>query len=340
MSEAAFDPERATPETVRVSFGSAAVLRLETWQVEVAPTTAYLMVGSKCANDCAFCAQARSSTARADSLSRVSWPAYPATDVVQRLAEAFAGAAIQRACLQVTAGSDATAQTRQMVRAIRTASPVPICVSIRFTDLALCDELLALGAERVTLAMDAACERVYRRIKGHDWHRALDLLISAAHHYPGRVGTHVIIGLGETEAEAASFLQRMHDAGITTALFAFTPVPGTTLAGEPQPPLASYRRLQVARHLIVGGHARAGQFHFSSEGQITSYGVDIATLKVLLQTGQAFQTSGCPGCNRPYYNERPAGPLYNYPRPLHPEETAEAVDMVEGSLTNNEHKVH
>ncbi|MCW3977503.1 MAG: radical SAM protein, partial [Candidatus Bathyarchaeota archaeon] len=31
-------------------------------------------------------------------------------------------------------------------------------------------------------------------------------------------------------------------------------------------------------------------------------------------------TSGCPGCNRPYYNERPGGPLYNYPRQPLPDE--------------------
>jgi biotin synthase len=24
-------------------------------------------------------------------------------------------------------------------------------------------------------------------------------------------------------------------------------------------------------------------------------------------------TSGCPNCNRPYYNETPSGPILNYP---------------------------
>ena len=26
-----------------------------------------------------------------------------------------------------------------------------------------------------------------------------------------------------------------------------------------------------------------------------------------------FNTYGCEGCNRPFYNERPSGPIYNYP---------------------------
>jgi biotin synthase-related radical SAM superfamily protein len=44
-----------------------------------------------------------------------------------------------------------------------------------------------------------------------------------------------------------------------------------------------------------------------------------------LADGVAFQTSGCPDCNRPFYNERPGGPLYNYPRPLTPAEASKAI---------------
>ena len=40
------------------------------------------------------------------------------------------------------------------------------------------------------------------------------------------------------------------------------------------------------------------------------------TLRALIADGRPFQTPGCPGCNRPYYNERPGGPMYNYPHPL------------------------
>ncbi len=335
MSEAPSPPGEARPATVRVSSGSAAVLGLESWHVEVAPTTAYLMVGDRCAHDCAFCAQARSSTARAGQLSRVSWPGYPIAEVMPSLAAAFDRGAIERCCLQVTGGPGFAARARQLVREVKAASEVPLCVSIRATDLELFAELLALGAERVTLAVDAVSEPVYRRVKGHHWRQTIDLLTAAARQYPGHVGTHIIAGLGETEAEVAGFLQDMHSAGIVTALFAFTPLPGTALAGEPPPPLASYRRIQAARFLIAGGHANAGQFRFTSEGRIASYGLGAAALCALLLSGQAFRTAGCPGCNRPYYNERPSGPLYNYPRPLRPEEAAEAVAIVLSSLASD-----
>ncbi len=319
---------------VHVSSGSAVVLGLEMWELDVPPTTAYLLLGDRCSRDCAFCAQARSSVARADQLSRVSWPAYPATAVIRGLVAAYDRGAIQRCCLQVTAGRRYVEHSQRMVREIRAACALPLCVCVRATHLSLFGELLALGAERVTLGLDAACERVYNRVKGRDWQEALHLLQHAAERYPGHVGTHIIVGLGETEAEAVALLQAMYDLGVMTALFAFTPVPGTALAGEQPPTLAHYRRLQAARHLIVGGHVRAQQFSFSPDGQIISYGVDAARLRTLLGSGQAFQTSGCPGCNRPYYNERPVGPLYNYPRPLRPDEAAVATALVVDNLTD------
>jgi biotin synthase len=55
---------------------------------------------------------------------------------------------------------------------------------------------------------------------------------------------------------------------------------------------------------------------FDENGCITGFGVDKQTLKQVVGSGEPFRTSGCPDCNRPYYNEKPSGPIYNYPRPL------------------------
>jgi biotin synthase len=46
-------------------------------------------------------------------------------------------------------------------------------------------------------------------------------------------------------------------------------------------------------------------------------------------TGEPFQTSGCPNCNRPFYNEQPGGPMYNYPRPLSSAEAEQAIREME-----------
>jgi biotin synthase len=108
--------------------------------------------------------------------------------------------------------------------------------------------------------------------------------------------------------------------GVEVTLFAFTPIRGTVLADRPQPPLDVYRRIQLARHLIVGGLSRFEEMKFDEEGRAIGFRGSSEDIEEALGTGEAFRTSGCPGCNRPYYNERPSGPFYNYPRGLTDEE--------------------
>lgn len=316
----------------RVSSGSAAVLGLRPLAMDAAPTTAYLMVGERCRRNCAFCAQARDSTAPLEALSRVMWPAFDARDVANAVARAHERGAVGRACFQVTAGNGALEAVAEGVRALAATSAVPICVSALPRDLDGVGELLGLGAERVTIALDAVTPALYRRVKGGSWLRTWDLLMAAAERYPGHVGTHVIAGLGETEKEMVTIVQRLADAGITIGLFAFTPVPGTAMADERPPSLEGYRRVQAARWLIAQGTARADRFGFDASGRIASYGLDVASLRDTLAGGEAFRTAGCPGCNRPYYNERPGGPMYNYPRALTPDEAEREVAALVASL--------
>jgi biotin synthase-related radical SAM superfamily protein len=137
------------------------------------------------------------------------------------------------------------------------------------------------------------------------------------------VAVHLTVGLGETEREMVEMIQHMHDLEAIVGLFAFTPVRGTGMQDQPPPPLDTYRRMQVARHLITHDLANLGDFAFSAEGRLVSFGRP--DLEKTLADGVAFQTSGCPDCNRPFYNERPGGPLYNYPRPLTPPEALRAI---------------
>ena len=92
--------------------------------------------------------------------------------------------------------------------------------------------------------------------------------------------------------------------------------------------------MQVARHLISHDLATLGDFSFSAEGRLVSF--SRPDLAKILANGVAFQTSGCPDCNRPFYNERPGGLLYNYPRPLTPAEVLGAVT----ELATFEHERH
>jgi len=128
------------------------------------------------------------------------------------------------------------------------------------------------------------------------------------------------VGLGETEREVVLAIQKSVDIGVLPALFAFTPIKGTALALNSQPALELYRRVQVARHLIVNKLARVEDMCFNTECRVVDFGVKKEVLMCLVDSGIPFLTSGCPNCNRPFYNEKPSGPLYNYPRAIRPAE--------------------
>jgi biotin synthase len=66
---------------------------------------------------------------------------------------------------------------------------------------------------------------------------------------------------------------------------------------------------------------------FDSEGRITDFGMPVEALHRVIRSGVPFITSGCPDCNRPYYNEKPGGPLYNYPF-MPTEEELEQIEKV------------
>lgn len=308
---------------IKVSIGTAAVLGLEHIQTAAAPTTAYLMLGGRCSLNCAFCAQARESKAGAMNLSRVSWPPFPEEEVLRRLAEASKRGEIKRCCLQVTVAGDYFRRTLELVRAIKRACNLPVDAALLPRDIIQVDELLCSGVEHIGFGLDAVCERVFRRTKGGRWHRTMALIEEMARRFPGRAAVHLIVGLGETEREMVEMVQRMHDLGVTIGLFAFTPVRGTMMEDVPPPPLSTYRRMQAASYLISHDLARAESFAFSPEGRLLSF--NLPNLSKLLAEGEAFRTSGCPDCNRPFYNERPGGVMYNYPRPLTSEEAEVAL---------------
>jgi biotin synthase-related radical SAM superfamily protein len=304
---------------INVSIGTAAVLGLAKVPMAVAPTTAYLMLGGRCLMNCAFCAQARESQASALHLSRVTWPEYDLDLVAEKLAEAAAAGSIRRSCLQVTVTADAFEQSLAILRLVKARAEVPFDVAILPHNLDQVQQLLAAGADHIGFGLDAACERVFRQVKGGNWSRSLTLIEETARDFPGRAAVHLIVGLGETEREMVERVQWAHDRGATVGLFAFTPVRGTHLADRPPPLLALYRRVQAARWLIVHDLARDEEMAYDGDGRLVG-------LEALLpSTGEPFRTSGCPDCNRPFYNEQPGGPLYNYPRPLTAGEVARAI---------------
>jgi biotin synthase len=298
-------------------------------KLDAPPTTAYLMTyrDGKCFANCGFCPQARKSRGRADMLSRISWPAFSTAQVISGIEGAAKNGKIRRVCIQALNYPEVFTHLQALVKTIFQRVKVPISVSFQPASLENIRRLAEAGAERVGIPIDAATEEIFDKVKGasaggpYKMEKQLALLEEAVKVFgKGNVSTHLIVGLGETEEEMTRMIQKCVDMGVLPALFAFTPVAGTALEDWKQPPIQQYRRVQIARYLIFHGIARLEKMSFNNDGSIISFGVDRQTLKQIIQSGEPFLTSGCPNCNRPYYNEKPSGPIYNYPKPLSVEE--------------------
>ncbi|ACS33914.1 radical SAM protein [Thermococcus gammatolerans] len=294
---------------VRVSYGTAIAMGLIRAKLLARPTTAYLMTywPGKCANDCAFCAQARSSKADLAKLSRVTWPAFELEKVVQALPNGRFG----RICLQTIDYPGMLDDVLALLRALKPLS-LPVSVSITPVDNATLEEFKGLGVDYVGVGLDVASERLFGEIKpDFEWdemwgfaERIVEVL------GPGKALIHVIVGLGETDRELVEVFERAYSIGADVSLFAFTPLKGTRLENLEPPSVERYRKVQLARWLIERDLGDRILF----EGESIA-GFDLEDIEV---PPAVFATHGCPACNRPYYNERPGGELYNFPFP--PEE--------------------
>jgi biotin synthase len=317
---------------VRLSLGTAIETGLVDGVLNPFFTTAFMMtyVKGRCSANCSFCPQACESTSASDRLSRISWPEFEFRSLLQKIPKTNT---FRRFCIQSLQYPEVVADVEDIILELRHVSDLPISVSIHPVNEAEMRRFHRAGAASIGVAFDACTPELFNSVKGAGrgssfrWESHTQALRTALDIFgKGKVTTHLMIGLGETEQEAATFLLMMKDLGVSVGLFAFTSVRGTSMEGMKSPELSSYRRLQVLRYLVAKGRIERGQIRVAGSDELR---MDLSPgeLKELLSSGEAFQTSGCDGCNRPYYNERPSGPMYNYCRPLTQDEVNEAIDI-------------
>jgi lipoyl synthase len=196
-----------------------------------------------------------------------------------------------RACIQCTdSGLDEAVEFARLLS-------LPVSISYRFNDPKDVDFALA-SAGIACIPVDAVNESEHLRFRHSELGQTLGLIRLTAKKHKGRIATHVVIGLGESLHEVEEFLLQMRSLGVIVGLFAYTPSGNT---GMLAPSLERYRKAQVMHYRIMNRSDKIAP--------------------------EAFQASGCPGCNRPFYNERPRGPWYNFPRPLSTEEYHECLAL-------------
>ncbi len=326
--------DKILPITIRVSIGSAIHLGLISGTMDAKPTTAYLLtyVKGKCTANCTFCAQARESSSRAELLSRVTWPLFPIVQVTEAIANSWNKGELQRVCIQTVNHSGIFLDTLAIIKMIRSVSDVPISVSCMPFIKSEMEKTRKAGAERLGIPLDATTKELFNKVKGetaggpYRWEKHLQALKEASEIFgKGRVSTHLIVGLGEVDCDILEMVQTLTDIGVYPSLFAFTPIRGSKLENTIQPSFRRYHKIQLAHYLITKGITKFERMSFDSDGYLISFGVDGELLRKIALSGLPFMTSGCPGCNRPYYNERPGRRIYNYPVRPQPEEAERLV---------------
>lgn len=294
-------------ELLQISAGTASVLGLKPIKQDHLPTSAYLLVGERCRFSCAFCSHSREAQGSLLYLSRLSWPAFETEAVIEGLKNA---PQLKRVCLQVINAPEFHQRALQLTETINRETGKPVSLSIN-PDPLLAYQAQKAGADRICFPLDCATPALFKKYRQGSFAFTLKALLRAGELFPDLVMTHLIAGMGETPKQILSLIQNLYKNGVQTALFAFTPLRGTPLGQTPPPGLDYYRLVQYGHYLLKQG------YDLNWEGEAPKFAGKPPQPETALA---AFYTSGCPGCNRPYYNERPGQSVYNYPAPPSPGE--------------------
>ncbi len=298
---------------LRLSYGTAVKMGLKKGKMMAEPTTAYIMLGEKCRSNCSFCAQARSRT-KEGYLSRVLWLPYP-PEVLKKLK------GFLRICFQTLDYEEVVEDLLSLLPLVPPRIPVSVSiVPIERREMLL----LADNVETISFALDAANKELFDEVKGYKvgnrftWEMVWNALDTARGIFK-MVNTHLIVGLGESDYDLYSVMRKLRDMNISVALFSYTP-----LFGGEYPDIGRYRAIQLLRYLLYRGH---DDFLTFEDGKIVEISIPVEE-RSSVERGIPFMTSGCPGCNRPFYNERPGGPIYNFPHPLRDNERRMAMEQL------------
>ena len=309
---------------IRLSLGTAIELGLINQKNDIPPTTAYVMVGDKCNNKCAFCSQSTESSTRRDRLSRVIWPEYTQKEILKAFKK-YKGKNIKRICIQSMASDEAHDNVEKFISYIKDDITMPISLSAKLEKDEDIQRFFSMGVDKIGIAIDAASKPLYENIKGTNYEEKLDFVTSMAKRYKGKISTHIIVGLGETHKDIYDLYTYLVNNNITVSLFAFTPVRGTKMEKVKQPPIQSYRKVQLMTYMINKGYDN-NHFYFK-DGDLVNIKLD-NEIKSDINKGYPFEIRGCKNCNRPYYNERPGSTIYNYSRTLTESEIELAIKEV------------
>ncbi len=324
-------PTLRSPDYVQMSTAAAISLGLVAGQMHRTSCTHCLNLlvtyPEGCRANCSYCGLARHREESRDypdrNFIRVDWPTARYRDVIARVQTGADRGAFQRMCISMITHPQSNQDTLTLLKVWVAELPhIPVSILSNPTTLNRQDlvTLKEAGADIFTVALDGATPAIFERTRGravegpHHWDHYWQALEWAAEIYgPERFGVHLIAGMGETEQEMLTVVQRVRDLGGHSHLFAFFPEQGSLMEDWPAVPVDQWRRLQLARFIIDYAGGRVQDMTFDGKGRVINFGLSTDEVNQLIESGKPFQTSGCPGqgditvsaCNRPYGDSSP-----------------------------------
>ena len=333
-------PEMRSPAYVQISTAAAITLGIMPGKMYRCSCTRCLNLlltyPEGCRANCAYCGLARHREAERDyadrNFIRVDWPAVPVDQVLETIAADADKTPFHRMCISMIThpNSDQDAATILKKWTDRIAPEfVPVSILSNPTTMERRDvqRLRDLGADIFTVALDAATPQLFERTRGkgvqspHNWRKYWAILNEAKDIFgPKKFGAHIIVGMGETEYDVLSLIQKLVDMGGHSHMFCFFPEKGSLMDHLPGTPRDQWRRVQLGRYLIDYCGVRVDQMRFNGEGCVIDFGVPRPELDSIIDGGIPFRTSGCPGkfsedisaCDRPY-GDSPPSDIASYP---------------------------
>lgn len=298
---------------IRASYATKKIIELYPDRSKNIPlcTTAYFLFGEKCSGGCDFCIQSNKVKYRKDKinfLSRITWPAMnmDGIEIGKRIANIDE---FVRICFQMT--KTVKKETWNEIFTIIKYASKPVSFSYWPSSLEDAINVLAIdNVDILNISIDVCNPLLFESIKGEEWKKFWNFLLILNKKFNGSIRTHLIVGLGESDMDIVKLMFRLYELKIGWGLFAFYPLKGTPMQDFIRPDRKRYYLLKIVEYLILNNKINYKDIEFDNKGMIFKINVD--NLINLIDSGKPFLTSGCPGCNRPYYNETPLELPYNF----------------------------
>jgi biotin synthase len=335
-------PNMRSPEYVQMSTAAALTLGIMTGKMYRCECTRCLNLlltyPEGCRANCAYCGLARHREAERDyadrNFIRVDWPAVPLDTTIDIVARQGEKTPFHRMCISMIthprSDEDTVTVLKKWTARIDPAA-IPVSILSNPTTMTRADvkRLKDLGADIFTVALDAATPEIFERTRGkgvqsmHSWKKYWEILMDAREIFGAqKFGAHIIVGMGETEHDVLSLVQRLVDLGGHSHMFCFFPEKGSLMDHLPATDRGQWRRVQLARYLIDYREGRVENMRFDEQGRVVDFGFSESEVEETIARGVAFRTSGCPGkfaedvsaCDRPYGDSPPSN-IASFPFP-------------------------